>query len=386
MNEIYTSNIFSANIEAFQQKKRYIINQGGTRSGKTYSILQMLLLIAMKSQNQLIISVVSSSFPHLRMGAIRDFKTICYSMGVDFEKHYNRSTFTFQYNNATIEFFSSDNLGKVHGPARDYLFLNECNFIKQDIFDHLNIRTRKTVILDFNPIRRFWVHNELVNKGNAILIKSTYRDNPNLDPMQVQAIEEKKHEENWWRIYGQGEVGFDESILFNEITMKRYENIDISRADHRLCYVDTADTGKDFFCAVLGAVFQKKVYIFDVIFQNSRSLGEYEAILVEKLKENKVNKCVIETNREGSYFAQKVREQVETKIIGVFNKQHKETRILLQAANINDNFYFQNNLNTEMKNYFQQLTSYSMQEKNEHDDAADATAGLSKLCKNYYGL
>jgi len=68
-----TTRIFGDNLIAYQYGKRRVLNEGGTASSKTWSILQLLILIAQNAKSVLLISVVSESLPHLKRGAIRDF-------------------------------------------------------------------------------------------------------------------------------------------------------------------------------------------------------------------------------------------------------------------------------------------------------------------------
>ena len=86
---IQTTNVFSRNIEAYNRRDRLIINQGGTSSGKTWAILTLLYLIAKKSKKPKTISVVSQTLPHLKLGAIRDFKNILVAAGETVEKVWN---------------------------------------------------------------------------------------------------------------------------------------------------------------------------------------------------------------------------------------------------------------------------------------------------------
>lgn len=378
--------VFAKNIKAYNEGRRIIINQGGTSSSKTYSVLQLLFLVISTHKN-LIISVVSQTIPHLKLGAIRDFKNIVTDAGLNFEHYFNKSDFTFFFNNSIIEFFSVDNIGKVHGSRRDILFVNECNFVPYEIFEQLEVRTKKTIFLDYNPVAPFWVQYELAESNDNILIKSTYLDNlNNLPPAIVQSIEAKKDKKNWWQVYGLGEIGFSEDLIFQRANLHFYEksNIDFSQVETVICYVDTADKGEDFFCAVFGAKIKEAVYIFDVIF-NQQQLTINEEVLIEKLKQHNVDYCIIESNREGSYFVKKVHEATKKNIIPLFNTQNKEARILVRAGFICDNFYFQDGekIHFEMLNYLKQLQNYSQTGKNNHDDAPDATAGLAKFCTNY---
>ena len=214
-NAFVVSRIFEESLVSYTKGERLIINKGGTRSGKTYSILQLLFIIANVSKKPLIISVVSDALPHLRLGSIRDFEKILNAAGVKVDSIRNKTENTYKIGKSIIEFFGTENLGKVHGPARDILFINECNNIKNyEIFRHLSVRTRKAIFLDYNPVREFWLHDEIVGKRYYKLIVSTYKDNRFLTPEQITEIELNQHNKNWWRVYGLGLDGMVEGCIF----------------------------------------------------------------------------------------------------------------------------------------------------------------------------
>ena len=210
-----TTTVFKRNLQSYVEGFPLIVNQGGTRSSKTYSILQLLVLIAQYSKESLIISVVSKALPHLKLGAMRDMDQILLSLGYVPDKIKNHTDNYYRIGNSIIEFFGTDNLGKVHGPSRDILFVNEGNYIKYDIFDHLSVRTTKTIFLDYNPNRAFWFHDEIQGKQRHSFIKSTYLDNEFLTPEQIERIEAKKSNPYWWQVYGLGELGRLEGAIFD---------------------------------------------------------------------------------------------------------------------------------------------------------------------------
>ena len=225
-NEFKCTSVFERNLAAYVDKSNLIINQGGTRSSKSYSIMQLLLLIAINSKKRLIISVCSYALPHLKLGVMRDFDTILMSYGINVGSVKNITESTYKIGNSLIEFFGVDNLGKVHGPARDILFLNECNYVKHEIFEQLAIRTRSTIFLDYNPSREFWAHTDVIPKLPHVLIKSTYRDNEFLTSAQIGFIESKKTNSKWWRVYGEGELGQLEGAVFEGWTFGEFpENL-----------------------------------------------------------------------------------------------------------------------------------------------------------------
>ena len=210
------SRILKLNADALQSGKyRIIANKGGTRSTKTWSLLQLMLIIA--TTQKVIISIVSESMPHLRKGAMRDMDKILENAHLVEDKHYQRNrtenTITFP-NGGMVEFFSVDSYTKVHGAQRDYLFINECNNIEWEIYRQLAIRTSKVVFLDWNPRSAFWWDERLEGRGDTILIKSTYLDNPFLSASQIAEIESNKGDENWWRVYGLGENGSVEGLVY----------------------------------------------------------------------------------------------------------------------------------------------------------------------------
>lgn len=208
-----TKDLIALTTKGFLDGYRYIIHEGGTRSGKTHSILTVLYHIVRAKGG--LASVVSETFPHLRKGAIRDYQRILESQNAWDEKLWNKTDSTHSIGNKNIlEFFSADNSDKVHGPERDYLFINEGQNISWDIVRHLFVRTRKTIFIDFNPTREFWAHTELKDDKQTLWIHSTYKDNPFLTPQQVSEIERNKANKTWWTIYGEGKIAESEGAVY----------------------------------------------------------------------------------------------------------------------------------------------------------------------------
>jgi phage terminase large subunit len=179
-------------------------------------MLQLLYLIAYKKQGT-IISVVSETLPYLKRGAMRDFFKILMTDGLYSEKFHDKTNNIYRVGESMIEFFSADSGDKVRGARRDYLFINECNNISFETYNQLEVRTKKQIFLDYNPSHEFWVHEYLLNDSiEHRFIKSTYRDNPYLDPNIVKSIESRRNiDANWWRVFGEGELGFSEAIIYN---------------------------------------------------------------------------------------------------------------------------------------------------------------------------
>ena len=207
-------------IEALQ--KRIKIIQGGTSAGKTYSVLAVLITKA-ASYSRTEISVVAESIPHLRRGALKDFLKIMKENNRYFDERFNKSLLRYEFSNGSVmEFFSADDSSKLRGARRDILYINECNNVTFESYNELAIRTKKEVYLDFNPANEFWVHKELKDEPDSDFLILTYKDNEALDNSIVQQIEKNRlkaetsaYWSNWWRVYGLGEIGMLEGVIFS---------------------------------------------------------------------------------------------------------------------------------------------------------------------------
>lgn len=203
-------------------KKRIKIIQGGTSAGKTFGILPVLIDKCTRNSG-LEVSVVAESIPHLRRGALKDFIKVMRWTGRYVEDRFNKSLLRYEFGNGSvIEFFSADDASKLRGARRDILYINECNNVTFESYNELSIRTKKEIYLDFNPANEFWVHTELKDEPDSDFIILTYKDNEALDESIVSQIEKNRlkaetssYWANWWRVYGLGEIGSLEGVIFN---------------------------------------------------------------------------------------------------------------------------------------------------------------------------
>jgi phage terminase large subunit len=193
---------------------------GGTSASKTISILLILIDYAQSHKNELI-SIVSESFPHLKRGAIRDFLNIMQEHGYFKDNLWNKTDYIYTFETGSaIEFFSADQPGKVRGPRRDVLFVNEANNIPYETFTQLEVRTKKIIWLDWNPVAEFWWYsgenNEpgVKDRADADFIILTYKDNEALDPQIVATIESRMGNKSWWAVYGLGQLGEAEGRIY----------------------------------------------------------------------------------------------------------------------------------------------------------------------------
>ena len=190
---------------------------GGTAAGKTIAILLYLIHRAQKDEVPTLTSIVSESFPHLKRGAIRDFLLILEEHKYFDPNRWNKTDCVYIFESGSkIEFFSVDQPGKVRGPRRDRLFINEANNVPFETFEQLEVRTKEFVICDWNPVSEFWYYSELKDKRADIEeLTLTYKDNEALDKAIVASIESRRNRPGWWKVYGEGLLGEIEGIIFS---------------------------------------------------------------------------------------------------------------------------------------------------------------------------
>lgn len=210
--------------------------QGGTSAGKTFGVLPVLIDICAKTP-LIETSIVAESIPHLKRGAMKDFKKIMIETGRWNNSRWNATDFKYTFaNGSQIEFFSADNDSKLRGARRDYLYMNEANNMTFHAYTELASRTKLGVYLDWNPVNEFWFHTDLLNDSDVDFLKVNYLDNEACPESALNFILKAKEKsttslywENWYKVYGLGEIGSLEGVIFNN-----WKTIDIIPQEARL--------------------------------------------------------------------------------------------------------------------------------------------------------
>ncbi len=217
--EFNTTSIYLQNALAWLKRKegiRRALNEGGTSSSKTFSVLQTIYLILSHAKRPLLATIVSESLPHLKRGCIRDFFAII-DESPNNNPSYNKTDHIYTFaNGSKLEFMGLDEIGKERGPRRDILYCNELNNLKWEVVQGLDVRTNLFTFADWNPTSEFWVHEKWIGKPENIYIHSTYLDALNvLPPEVVTNIESNRDKDpNWWNVYGLGRIGRIEGLVY----------------------------------------------------------------------------------------------------------------------------------------------------------------------------
>ena len=273
------------------EKYRNIVLQGGARSSKTFSIAQYLVLKCLNewAGARKIITVLRKTFPALRSSVMRDFFEILERLKIYNESNRNRTTHEYELNGNTIEFVSLDEPQKIRGRKRNIAWLNEANEFEYDDYLQISLRTSEKIFFDFNPSEEFhWIYERVIPRSDSFFIKSNYLDNPFLSESLKKEIEGLKEEdENLWRIYGLGERGQAQDLIFTNWDLISHfpENI-----NHFRYGVDFGWNHPSVLLFV--GVRERDVYIDEVIYQSHLTNSDFiDLMLAENVSKSILMRC-----------------------------------------------------------------------------------------------
>lgn len=270
--------------QALHSKQRLKIFQGGTRSGKTYSLMQYVLFLMTTSNDPLTISIVRKTLPAIKRSVLRDFLHISKQLGIYWNGFHNRSDNTFTYNGHTLEMFSTDDAQKIRGSARDILWINEGNELFFEDYQQLAMRTRGEILIDFNPSDPIHFLYDLAERDDADLFISTYKDNKFLPKELVTEIERiKERDPDYWRVYGEGQ----RAIFSNRQIFKNWKYIphsDFPEFNETALGIDFGYSNDPAVVLEIGKV-GDKLYVHEWLYKK----GMTNRDLAQFLKQNKLN-------------------------------------------------------------------------------------------------
>ena len=302
---IDVSNNFLKHLEG--EDKFFTISQGGASSSKTYSIIQLIILSIIKNRDKnYLYTICQDTYQSLKRGCIRDFQNILMNLELWDENDWNRTDKQYKLFGNIIEFVALDSPSKARGSRRDFLFINECNLLPYETCSQLIIRTRKKVYLDFNPVERFWIHEEYIDninmKDKIHYVHSTYKDNQFLEQIVIDnMIERGKKDSNFKRVFIDGLPGTLEGVIFDQYTLIDEIPEQIKRMAKKQ-YIGLDWGWKDETAAssiyILGSKMKpvEDIYIDEILYEGGLKNNEILNKIIQKIEVN--NYEVVADNSE----------------------------------------------------------------------------------------
>lgn len=268
--------------------KRGVILEGGSRSGKTYAIIQFLTLYLLQNQG-VTITIGRETLTDIKDTILPDMFEIFQTLGVLSRPDYkwNKSEKHISFNGNLIRYIGvNDNPNKTHGLKQNIFWLNEIMPIDKFTFDQLEQRTTDFWILDYNPSSTIhWAYNVADKRDDVLLFKSTVLDNPFV-PEEVkkkilgyEPTERNKilgtADEFLWKVYGQGERADAENKIFTnydlfDVTPREYDykfyGLDFGYANDPNGMVETIISGNN-------------IYITEILYEKGLLNGDIAEII-----------------------------------------------------------------------------------------------------------
>ena len=270
--KIYTNKVYN---HLKRSDKKIIVEQGGTRSGKTYNILLWVIFYYSTRESNKTITICRKTFPSLRASAMRDFFEILRDNNLYNEVYHNRSSHEYYLNGNLVEFISLDQPQKIRGRKRNLLYINEANELYYEDWQQLIFRTEGRIILDYNPSDSFhWIYDKVIPRDDCDFFQTTYLDNPFLSADIRSEIERlRETDDDYWRTYGLGERGMSRATIF------QYGQAEIPTDATLLCH--GLDWGYSNDPSALVAVYKSgdNLYVDELIYRTGMTNPDISNVL-----------------------------------------------------------------------------------------------------------
>ena len=200
-----------------------IINVGGARSSKSYSICQLLVSKLVTEQHKKFL-ITRKTFPSLRMSCMLVFFDMLRDYGLYDEDKHNKSYNTYTYGTNLVQFAGMDESDKIKSTEFNYIWMEEANEFLYE--DYIILKTRLSgpheptemnhLYMSLNPVDELgWIPTRACLESDVTVIHSTFVDNPFLSPEYIKVLTDLIYQdENYYRVYALGEWGHLEGLIY----------------------------------------------------------------------------------------------------------------------------------------------------------------------------
>ena len=217
-------------LDAAYRSGRYnvFVLEGGSRSSKTYSIIQFWIRYAYEHQDRVrrvIVSRLKATW--ITATVLKDFLDVLKDCGLYDKRNHNKSVGAGVYTLYTTEFWflGLDDEQRIHGMKSDAFWINEAVESSFDDYAQLMQRCSGFAVLDYNPsYDEHRIYDKICKREKTRYMHSTMLDNPLIpDNAKEQILSYEPTEYNIqhgtadkrkWQIYGLGKRASLEGLIY----------------------------------------------------------------------------------------------------------------------------------------------------------------------------
>ena len=283
--KIQATELYEEIDQKVREGKRYIFLRGSSRSGKTVSSIQFLIVQALVNPKTTI-TIARETQVSIKNTIFVDFKEQMEKMGEWMDSLYNKVEMIYRFPNGSIIRFVGldDSTGKLRGLKSSIVMVDEINTIPMSAFVQLDIRCEQYLIGCYNPeVSPDWFGFDYENKENGCVLVSTWRQNPFLDERIIQSIQSLKETDyDLWLIYSESQIVPPREIIYQKPVLIDQFPPQVKQKYYGLDFGFSNDA-----CALVevGAM-DKNLYVREVVYQHGLT-NEDLAFLI---KENGINR------------------------------------------------------------------------------------------------
>ena len=287
----------------FDYSHRWEVYMGGAGSGKSYFVVQKLLIKAITSKRKICMcrrfgTSVQKSIWDLTLDILKTWKIYEH---VKINQTLRCITFP---NDSQIYMFGLDSEEKMLSIAgiTDFM-LEECTELNEELVDQIDLRLRAKepnlqIFMCFNPVSTYNFMYEFCEGDkrpkSMLYITSTYRDNPFLPQSYIESIEALcLRNPNKARIYAEGQWGTDiEGLVFGRNT--KFQSIDVEKLlkDRSIEVRVGSDSGQIDPSTIVVSLYDKRnqtIYVVNEWYLRGATLDDhYNAIVNLGLLKTKI--------------------------------------------------------------------------------------------------
>ena len=342
--KIQANVLFDQIDQEIKKGTRYISLRGSSRSGKTVSALQTVILECLVNENT-IVTIARVNQVSIKNTILVDFKEVLEQLQIWEDSRFNKVDLVYRFSNKSIIRFVGldDQTGKLRGLKSSIVLVDEVNTVSKSSFIQLDIRTEKYILMCYNPeIPTDWWGLDFETRSNGCVIVSTWRDNAFLEQSIIDSIMSLKDTDpDLWLIYSESQIVAPRELVF--VKPEVYK--DLPGGIKETYYGLDFGFSQDPSALVEVSVKDKEIYIREIIYEPGLTNEDLAFLIKDKgitrmdtiVADSSEPKSIAELNRLG-LSVRGVKKGAGSVLFGIQKMRQFKIRIQEDSVNLIQEF------------------------------------------------